>query len=189
MAKLSQSSKLYFWWAYCVSLHLLYSQMYLDPFLSTYNDILTILRFQFCGSKLGKALFCSTMTIPCAQSQIHKEIISSLAWKSLTDPDRTLTWTPSNTFGMNGNALSLTISMLLWPQQVPKSGVKVIISKWMSLVLRCLTQSQMSVCSGPHTFGNVVGYDYVTTVSLHRSGWGIGTFIGNLMYDVFSIIT
>ncbi len=64
-----------------------------------------MLCFQLCGNSLGKAVSIPAWLCFSAQSKVHNDMVNwmSLTWKNLTGPDRTLTSTPSNTFGMNWN--------------------------------------------------------------------------------------
>ena len=53
-----------------------------------------------CGTVIGKALSCFSMTMQGP----YRNGLSRLVWKNLTDLHRALTSTPSSTFGMNWNA-------------------------------------------------------------------------------------
>jgi hypothetical protein len=80
--------------------------------------------FQLCDNSLGKALSCFSMTMPCAQCEVHTEIICQDRCGRNRLACRALTSTPSKTFGMNWNAdcepgliaqhQCLTSQMLLW---------------------------------------------------------------------------
>ena len=102
---------------------------------TAYKDILDDSVLPTCGSSLGKALSCFSMTmLPCIRQGPFRNNLSTLLWKNLTDLHRAST--PSNTFGISWNAdcepdliaqhQCPTLPMLLWlngsksPQQCYK---------------------------------------------------------------------
>ena len=88
---------------------------------TAYNDILD----NSVLPTLGKALSCFSIAMPpCTKRGLYRNCSSRSVWKNLTGLHRTLTSTPSSSFGMNWNANCepgliaqhhcLTSLMLLW---------------------------------------------------------------------------